>query len=124
MSSVIASRLVRASTGGKPTRATLIKNKLTKGKGATLLSDQVTKIHLAFSPRGHPGPRYLLRENFPRLQYLNPKVQFQITRSADTHSTPSLAVHFQDGSIQDVPVGKSRSTDLCDALLKVAKASK
>ncbi|RKP14236.1 hypothetical protein BJ684DRAFT_4197, partial [Piptocephalis cylindrospora] len=61
--------------------------------------------------------RYLLRENFPRLQYANPEVQFQITRSADTHSAPSMAIHFQDGSIKEVSVGKSRSNELCESLL-------
>lgn len=38
--------------------------------------------------------RHFLQENLPRMQYNNPDVEFEVFKSADPATKPSVTVHF------------------------------
>ncbi|CDH58785.1 hypothetical protein RO3G_05511 [Lichtheimia corymbifera JMRC:FSU:9682] len=100
-----------------------IVSKLQSGSGAQKLSPQVTKISLAYAFKGKTecaGAKHFLQENLPRMQYNNPDVEFEVFKSADPATKPSVTVHFGERGSKTIDIPTMQSDTICD---KVFQAS-
>ncbi|CAM0134764.1 hypothetical protein VKS41_000683 [Umbelopsis sp. WA50703] len=98
-------------------------SRLQSGLGATKLSPNVTKIAVSMALKGKSecaGARHFVRDNLPTIQYNNPSLEFEITKSADAAMKPVLTVSFVDQSPKTIELARQQSSAICKQLLDIA----
>ena len=89
----------------------------------------VKSLKLDLAPRnGHWGARHFLKDDLPRIAYVNPEVKYQVSKcrqlTPEKPWKPSLQLEFADGTKHDVEVDGKRSEDIMKEVMRIAGGSK
>ncbi|KAI9478525.1 MAG: hypothetical protein EXX96DRAFT_571263 [Benjaminiella poitrasii] len=90
---------------------------LTTGPGSASLPSNISKIALTFALKGKnesASARHFLQENLPRIQYNNPHVGYEVNKSLDSTTKPTLAIHFNNGNSKVIDIARVNSNTIVE----------
>ncbi|KAI8065600.1 hypothetical protein BC940DRAFT_320454 [Gongronella butleri] len=96
---------------------------LTTGVGAAPLPSTITKISMAYAVKGKndsAGAKHFLHETLPRMQYNNPSVVFELQKSTDPATKPTVTVHFGQGQTKTIDIPRTHSDEIYNKVVAAA----
>ncbi|CAO3641223.1 unnamed protein product [Cunninghamella blakesleeana] len=96
-------------------------NQLSSGIGSTKLPSTITKLSLTYAFKGKnesAGAKHFLHETLPRIQYNNPSLKVELTKSSDPSTKPTVTVHFGQEKSKTIDIPLLHSDKIYEHILE------
>ncbi|KAI0089903.1 hypothetical protein BDY19DRAFT_888569 [Irpex rosettiformis] len=110
---------------GPPSRLSKLLESLKSGHQPQLADVKGLKLKYAYR-NDHWGARHFVKNDLPRITYLNPKVKVEVDKALKTREEvwkPEMVVELRDGTKRTIDMDKKWSSTIYEELMEVGGGS-